>query len=81
MNGIDFIFTSLCVNITCDIIQLEKSPIQADWLVKNCISNETCEDFSPPRPTEVAFNTVESNFTSSLELKGLFLTVFSYEIA
>lgn len=70
MTGIDFILTALCVNITCDIIQLEKSPVQADWLIKNCISNETCENFSLPIPTDVVFNTVESNLSSSRQLKG-----------
>lgn len=69
---IDFILTSLCLNITCDVIRLEKSPSQADWLINNCLANETCDGFSVPNATEVAFNTVENNYTSSLELKGCF---------
>lgn len=72
MSGIDFILTSLCVNITCDFIRLEKSPVQADWLIQNCITNETCKNYQLPKPTDVVFNTVESNFSSSLELKGFY---------
>lgn len=71
MAGIDFILTSLCLNITCDIIRLEKSPVQANYWLQNCITNQTCENFSLPKPTDVGFNIVDSNYTSSLELKGL----------
>lgn len=70
MSGIDIIFASLCLNITCDIIQLEKSPAQADWLVKNCIPEQTCNNFKLPTPTEIALNTDERIFKSSLEQKG-----------
>lgn len=68
MTGIDFILTSLCVNITCDIIQSEKSPIQANYWIENC--NETCENFYEPKPSAIVINEVDSNATSSLELKG-----------
>ncbi len=71
MAGIDLILASLCLNITCDYIRLEKSPTQADWLTKNCLfNNETCADLSLPKATDIGFNTVENNLTSSLELKG-----------
>lgn len=70
MSGIDLIFASLCLNITCDIIRLEKSPVQADWLVKNCIPEQACNNFTLPTPTEVALNTDERIFTNSLEQKG-----------
>lgn len=80
MAGIDIILTSLCLNITCDIIRLEKSPVQANYWLKNCFGNDTCEIFSLPKPTDVAFNTVESNLTSSLEEKGL-QTNLSHEIS
>lgn len=70
MIGIDLILTSLCLNITCNIIGSIKSPVQADWLVKNCINNGTCKNFKLPKPTEVVFNNVQSNFTTSQELKG-----------
>lgn len=72
MTGIEFILTSLCVNITCDIIRSEKSPIQANYWINNCLSNETCENFSLPEPTNVVFNIVENNYTSSLAQKGFF---------
>lgn len=72
MSGIDLIVTSLCFNITCDYIRLEKSPSRADWLLENCIkaNNETCKGYMLPKATEVALNAVEMNLTSSKELKG-----------
>lgn len=72
MSGIDLILTSLCLNITCDYIRLEKSPAQAEWLMENCIkaNNGTCMGYNLPKATQLAFNTVESNATSSRELKG-----------
>ncbi|KAJ6646001.1 Glutamate receptor ionotropic, delta-1 [Pseudolycoriella hygida] len=68
MTGIELILTSLCVNITCNVIQLEKSPIRADYLLKTCITNGVCPRLSIPKPTDVALNTVDHSFTSS-ELK------------
>nr|QGW45457.1 ionotropic receptor 76b [Bradysia odoriphaga] len=71
MSGIDLILTSLCLNITCDYIRLEKSPSQADWLIDSCIKprNETCEGYIVPNATQLAFNTVQNNLTSSREEK------------
>lgn len=72
MSGIDLILTSLCLNITCEYISLEKSPSRADWLIENCIStkNGTCAGYMLFNATQPTINTVENNLTSSQELKG-----------